>query len=337
MVRHIKWTEIESFYHVRKHVAAYPILTCGNDVVTYRAKVKLHGSCGCVAVSSDGTVTAMSRSVVLVNGSDNAGFAKWVADRSAQFAKLAPQKGTLAVFGEWVGPGVQKGAAVTEIKERSFVVFAARVLDELDNDVDFLVEPFVLTGLVQYIDGCHVLPWFNSAEEFNVDWVSSPEGLQPVIDRINTHVDQVEACDPWVLDVFNVKGTGEGLVFYPTSQAHRGYRSFSNLCFKAKGEKHKVVSKTKPAQADPTVAASSAAFAEMVMTPARLEQGVRAVNDGDLVFNPKNIGQFLAWISKDIIKETKAEMDAAGLDQKVAVQACSTRARAWYLEEMKKL
>lgn len=335
MAPHINWTEIESFYNVRRTLAQVPELAQGNSTVTYRAKVKLHGTCACIAVDSGGNVTAMSRTAVLTPTSDNAGFAKWVAARADHFMKFAPSQGTLAIFGEWCGPGIQKGVAVNDLKEKSFVIFAARILDH--GDSDFIAEPLALADFTHKTTGCYVLPWFNSGEEFTVNWNESAEALQPVIDRINAHVAHVEACDPWMMSVHGVRGVGEGLVFYPISKEHRGYESFSNLCFKAKGEQHKVVAKTKPAQAEPTVARDAGAFADMVVTPARLEQGCRAVNGGNFSFDPKNIGTFLAWISADITKETNAEREAAGLDLKTALKACTDKARAWYLAEMKKL
>lgn len=337
---HVNWTEIESFYNVRKTVAHYPHLLQGQSTVTYRAKVKLHGTNAGVVISPSGEVTAISRTAVITPSSDNAGFAKWVEARKAEFATFASDKATVVIFGEWCGPGIQKGVAVTQLKERIFAVFALRLVEpsaELAPLEDLIAEPLALEGIARVVPGAYVIPWFNSGEEFKVDWNETADALQPTLDRINAHVSHVEECDPWMASQFGIRGTGEGLVFYPIDAQHLGYENFSNLCFKAKGEKHKVVAKTKPAQADPTVAAGLADFAEMVVTPARLEQGCRAVNGGELQFDPKNIGAFLAWINQDVIKETTAELEASGLEQKAAVKACSDRARAWYVAEMKKL
>ncbi len=335
MAHHIAWTEIESFYNVRRTLAQFPELLKGRSTVTYRAKVKLHGTNAGILVDSLKNVTAISRTAVLTPTSDNAGFAKWVASHAHELEKFAPKAGTLVIVGEWCGPGIQRGVAVNQLKERAFVVFAARIVE--CDEPDFITEPQALAGFTVKVPGMYVLPWFNSGEEFKSDWNESAEALQPVLDRINAHVLSVEELDPWMASQFGIKGVGEGLVFYPVSAEHLGYENFSNLCFKAKGEKHQVVAKTKPAQADPTVVAGLAAFAELVVTPTRLEQGVRAVNGGELVFDSKNIGAFLGWISKDILKETTAELEASGLDQKAAIQACSNRARTWYFAEMKKL
>lgn len=335
MSKHISWVSIESFYHVRKHVDAYPTLLPQPGPVTYRAKVKLHGTCAGVIVEPDGTVTAMSRSAIITPENDNAGFAKWVQERREAFAAEQLNGATLIIFGEWCGPGIQKGVAVNKLPERSFAVFAARSIAE--GSEEFMTEPWFLEGRLKNVPGAYVLPWFNDGEEFVIDWQLPAEQLQPVIDRINERVLAVEACDPWVKSVCGEEGVGEGLVFYPVSETHSNYKCFSDLCFKAKGAKHQVVAKAKPAQADPQAAANAAAFAEMVVTPARLEQGCRAANGGELVFESKNIGTFLAWIGRDVIKECNVEMQASGLEQKDAVRACSNRARVWYLDGMKKL
>lgn len=341
MAQHVSWTEIESFYNVRKHVAACPSLVSGRSSVTYRAKVKLHGTCAGVRVDPDGTVTALSRSTILTPEADNAGFARWVSERNEAFTRVSSPEGSIVIFGEWCGPGVQKGVAINQAPTRVLAIFGVRFVDPtdpatLDPQHDFIFEPAFIPTFVN-VPGAYVLPWYNLGEEFTIDWNETPEQLQPVIDRINARVAEVEACDPWVEATFGVKGVGEGLVFYPVSTQHCGYENFNNLCFKAKGEKHQVVARTKPAQVDPNVAANAAAFAKMVVTLARLEQGCRAVNGGELQFNTKNIGAFLGWINNDVTKETTAELEASGLDLKTALKACGDRARAWYVAEMKKL
>ena len=51
-----KWTSIGGFHNVRAIQAAYPDLFTGP--ITYRGKVKLHGTCAGICIESDGTVKA---------------------------------------------------------------------------------------------------------------------------------------------------------------------------------------------------------------------------------------------------------------------------------------
>lgn len=369
---HHRWPDIESFYALRKTFKKAPELLQGTPVVQYRAKVKLHGSCAGIHLRPDGEVGAFSRETVLTPGKgDNAGFAAWVM--SAGWGSRCHWDRDLVIFGEWCGPGIQKGVAVNQLPERIFAVFAIQNLAQGHED-ELIVEPAAIAAIVGDMPRTYVLPWYHSETEvdqaveawhtedgqilpdgdvelpkylkmtraeyaawalygthpghlYEIDWSKSAEELEPVIARINTQVKEVEVCDPWIQKTFGVQGVGEGLVFYPVS--HPGLATHTHLCFKAKGEKHAVVAHTKPVQADPTVAADLQAFAEMVVTPARLEQALRAVAGGELDFDMKHMGPFLKWISADVTKETKAEMEAAGLRPKDALAACTDRAKAW--------
>jgi len=330
VTKHIPWTDISSLYEVRRTLHHYPhiLADIGSSVITYRAKVKLHGMNAGVVIEPDGTVSAMSRTGVLERGTGLNGFGAWVKEREDDFTKFRSDC-TRVFYGEWCGPGIQKKVAISSVKDKVFAVFAQRfVLNDGETSGDFFCEHRLLKPMLAHT-GCEVIPWFNEGEEFVFDWKRSVEELQPVVDRINACVAEVEKCDPWVRDRYGIEGLGEGLVFYP--KPGHSYSDFANLCFKAKGLAHKTVAHTKPAQLDPLVIESLDNFAEAFVTEARLEQAVRAVNDGELTFPTKTIGEFLHWFANDIKKESQAEIEASGLDLKQAVHACCNKARAWYL------
>lgn len=337
MTAHVNWTDIESFYNIRRNVQKYlHIVGTKGPKVQYQAKVKLHGMCAGVVVESDGKYTALSRNEVIGETGLN-GFGAWVAAAKVRNTFNVPKPGYRHVFfGEWCGPGVQKGVALNQMPDKEFALFAIRIVsDEVDEDGIpttnmILYEPSdILCFTNQFAGKPRIIPW-HSDEVYEIDWSAEAETLQPVIDHINSVVAAVEACDPWVKELHGIDGVGEGLVLYPKNRSN--YVDFSNMCFKAKGEKHKAVAHTKPVQVDPTVVASLAAFADMFVTEARFEQGVRAVNGGELTYDSKNIGAFMAWMSKDVDKESAAELEASGLERKPAINACCSKARAMYLE-----
>ena len=350
-MKFIAWPEIEGFHNIRKFTAAsaHPEILNGNSVVNYRPKVKLHGTNAAVRIQMDGTVSAQSRESIITPEKDNAGFARWVKSQEdawrktmAVYSKFTGEEKpdhylNAIVYGEWIGPGIQKGVAVSEIPKKSFAIFALRFLDKEDNGMDdmIMVEPRHLSMYgFQNIPDVYILPWFNDG--LDVDWSASVEELTKKVDAINEWVAWVEANDPWVESTFNVKGTGEGLVFYPRSDEHRSYTDFSNLVFKAKGEKHKNIATAKPAQVDASTAASVDAFVAMVLTEARLEQGTTKVSpDGALTYDMKNTGKFVTWVSADVEKETQDELAASGLTFKQVQRAISDKARAWYLAKAK--
>jgi RNA ligase len=331
----IPWTEIESFHNVRKYTQAHPEILNDNPVVTYRAKVKLHGTNAGVQVLTGGKVVAQSRTAELSVGNDNAGFAKWVDSNKEYWNKL-PEN--IIVFGEWCGPGIQKGVAISEIPKKIFAVFAVRFISEILDDV-LMFDPVNLQYLVKDIPDTYVLPWYN--DEIQIDWSASSENLTKSVNDINQWVNEVEKNDPWVENTFNVKGTGEGLVFYPTDESHASLVDFNNLVFKAKGEKHKNIKTAAPAQVNPEAASGIEQFADLVLTAARLEQGAMAVMEEPIVamltFDMKRIGKFLAWIAADVQKETQDELAASNLTWSQVSKAVSNKARTWYLEKAKAL
>lgn len=327
---HVPWPEIEGFHNVRKLVQAYPEVLGGRATVSYRAKVKLHGTNGAVQVRSDG-VFAQSRERMLTPGNDNMGFARWVEAVAAQFCEPATKLGHLVFFGEWCGPGIMKSVAVNKISSKVFAVFAAARLP-MDDESELIVEPAALTEMLAGVPGVHILPWYGDVLE--IPLLETPEVVQPILDSINASVAEVEACDPWVKATFGIEGTGEGLVYYPLG---KNRKRFSDLVFKAKGEKHKVIRTREAVQLDPEVASGIDQFATLVLTDARLEQGARSIAKGELVFDKKLIGPFLAWIGKDVEKETAAELEASKLTWKQVQKTVSDRARRWYLEKTETL
>jgi len=340
MTNHVAWTEIANFHNVRKTLKTYPELLNGDPVVLYWAKVKLHGTNAGVKVTPDGQVFALSRSAVITPESDNAGFARFVHENQTEFAKLARPSGDVIVYGEWCGKGIQKGVAVSEIAERVYAVFAVRMMRQGGNEL--VVDREEILDLMRFMcmRRVYVIPWYAPEAqpvEFLIDWSADAETLQSTVDEINLHVLAVEVCDPWVKAEFGLEGTGEGLVLYPRTKAHQGYKAFGDVGFKAKGEKHQIVAHTKPVQVDATAAATAAAFAELVATEGRCDQGCRLVNGGELGFDMKNMGAFLKWMNTDILKECQAELEASGLDEKAAMRAASDRARNWYIAGSRKL
>lgn len=310
-MEHLAWPDISNAHNLRRDIirTAPP----GPIVHKYRAKVKLHGTNAGVQIHN-GEVGVQSRNEMVSAG--HFGFAAWVAERKEEFLALGQEFGRIVVYGEWCGPGVQKGVAVSQIPEKVFVVFAIRNVAG-DGTSTLTDDPTRIRNIVGHIPGVYVLPWFG--EPITIDWMA------PNFDSINEWVASVEACDPFIASTFGVSGIGEGLVLYPEGT----WDDFVSLAFKAKGKQHAVVAHAKPAQAEAPSSNSAEEFAALVVTEPRFRQGVEACGAEDR--DPKKLGVFLTWIQNDIDKEAKAELAASGLDRRVALRACATRARTMYL------
>jgi hypothetical protein len=72
---------------------------------------KIDGTNGIIHVTTDGQILAGSRSKWLINGDDNAGFAKWV---NANAEELINGLGPGTHYGEWWGAGIQRRYGLTE-------------------------------------------------------------------------------------------------------------------------------------------------------------------------------------------------------------------------------
>ena len=343
----IPWPETQQFHQVRKYTHEHPEILNSNPVVKYRCKSKQDGSNGAIRlIFKNRQVIAQSRAVVLVDGKDNDGFARWVESNKNKFvawmdhfeSKLKLQHEQIEeylLYGEWCGPGIQSRCAISSIDRKVFALFALQPIGSTNDDT-LVVDPEVLESYFK--DVCpdfYVIPWIND-KEYLVDWSKSSEELQPITEELNSLVAEVEACDPWVKAQFGIEGLGEGFVMFPVSVEHAGKANFTNLANKCKGDKHKTVAQKRSVQVEPETAATASAFAQLTLTLARLEQGVRAVSDGEVKFEQKSVGAFLKWVATDVQKECQAELAASNLLWKDVQKSVGDFARNWYLAEMKK-
>jgi len=115
-----------------------------------------------------------------------------------------------------------------------------------------------------------VLPWFTDArlsgpgnQSISLKLNSQVEMTKALI-PVNEIVDEIDKEDPWVKKEFNISGTGEGLVWYPTSIAGKELKAtptslnqcihadlFELFSFKTKGTSHQMVGKAKTQNATP--------------------------------------------------------------------------------------
>ena len=162
--------------------------------------------------------------------------------------------------------------------------------------------------------------------------------MDKIVDLMNALVEDVEACDPFVKQEFGIEGTGEGLVFFPMIDGvpFIKRRHFSNLIFKAKGEKHKVIKQRNAVQIDPEVMESISEFVEKTVTVARMEQAAREIGP-DRGYNMKKIGPFIAWVGQDVKRETVDELEASELTWKDVQKRVTLQARTWYMSKCKEL
>lgn len=337
----LPFPSIESFHNVVKAVSTYPHLASG--VITYRGKIKLHGTNAAIRIVN-GEVAAQSRSQIITLENDNAGFARWAESKTEYFKSLELGTEQITIFGEWCGPGIMKGTAISNIPKKVFAIFAIMV-GSAPEDAIMITDPLNIDMLLtdEKPDDIHILPW--EGDEFTVDF-SDREKLQQIADILNKSVEKVEPCDPWVKATFGVEGICEGIVYVPVDAystldvpliknfdgCSTTRKRYSDLSFKAKGEKHKVVKTKESVQIDPEVATSIKEFVTMFATEARFEQGMSTLGQ---TFDLKQIGPFLKWVGQDVFKESADELEASGLEWSDVEKSVIGEARKWYLAKNK--
>ena len=331
-VSHVSWGSIELLHNVVRLLSRLNEDGAPFPVVRYRAKVKLHGSNCAVQVTPDG-VFAQSRTTMLTPESDYKGFAAWVRAHEPYFQSLRPGS---VVFGEWCGPGVERGMAVSALPRKLFAVFAVREGDRILYEPDEVRARVPAAGAPEDL---FVLPW--EGDDIVIDY-GSRAALDAVVDALNPRVAEVEREDPWVRRSFGVSGLGEGLVFYPVfdpvlepvpaadgASAALDPERLAALMFKAKGEKHRTAGTKTAVQVDASAVGSVAEFVALMVTEARLQQGLTAACGG--AFDPRHTGKLLAWVAADVRKESVAELEASGLTWAQVEKAVQTRTREWFI------
>jgi hypothetical protein len=330
--RHVTWPSIELLHNVRRSMDKRREYL-GRDFippsVVYRAKVKLHGINGAVQVVN-GEVVAQSRTAILKEGGDLTNrtvksFYRWVTENSEHFAEMELPGKHLTIYGEWCGPGVQRGVGISKLDRKIFAVFGAQI--GVDQDAALEVRPEVLKQLVPDHPDVYVLPWYGASERLDFGLGAS---MDEPVSRMNEMVKLVEKEDPWVRAIFGISGMGEGLVWYPEPETPLPwYCPYAEMMFKTKGEKHSVVKQKAPVVIDPEVVASIEAFAEKFVTENRLQQ-IFSETFGDAAPTKRDTGTFMKALQADVLKESKAELEAAKLTWKQVVKAVTTNAKNWF-------
>jgi hypothetical protein len=293
--------------------------------VDYRGTVKLHGTNGGVRFQKDGVIVAQSRNRDLTLESDNHGFAAFVRGQRSQFRTIHRQllahlgvddeaDREVTIFGEWVGPGIQRGVALAQLPVKQFVVFAAVVDDE-----------FVQVGDGQWaIAGQQIHPITLAPHwQISLNFLDK-DGIRKAFDNIQNIVDDVEARCPWAA-MFGIDGVGEGIVWRPSSAV---MQDMPGLWFKTKGAKH---SKGGKRPKEPVSAPEGLEpFVAMACTDERLHQGLDYLREMGLECDMTSMGAYLKWVSGDICDELGDDMADAGLTWKQVAKHINSRAVAWF-------
>ena len=230
------------------------------EVMTYRGTVKLHGTNAAVLQSAPGeSIMMQSRNRLIDKSCDNFGFAVFVEQRAEVFMKIFQKirdtteaEGSIHLFGEFAGQGVQKNVAVSMVP-KFYCIFAV-ALDGSYQDLQRF------GSLGQPLHRIHdVLDFGTWSLELHR---GQPEQSLAEVEAITS---QVASICP-VGSYFGIEGPGEGVVWQCLTAL-----SETSLWFKSKGEDF-VVSPAKLTTLTGSSKSDAETFAKAVMTKQRLKQ-----------------------------------------------------------------
>ena len=297
-------------------------------ILEFEGTIKLHGSNGGFIIrrAPDGGyyISIQSRKGILSLEKDNYNFFKFMSNviRTTEFENFLELVENLSfekevqIFGEVAGKGIQSGMAINEV-DKFFMVFNIKrdniciTKDEIKN---IKLESERVFNIYDY-------KTFNVKIDFN--------DVNPAADIMEELTLQVEANCPVGEAFGHPNKLGEGIVWRCVTPTWGDSRYW----FKTKGEKHqsqKTDKKRKTIQIDPEKVKNVQEFVEKVVTESRLEQGISELKENHELISKKQLGEFLAWVFQDIVKENSDIMLNSGLTKKDVGSAISKKAREWF-------
>lgn len=299
----------------------------------FNGTVKIHGTNAGIRYSSvDDQLVPQSRERDLTLTADNAGFYMYVMQHEELFKDickglLVGHADTVVIYGEWCGKGIQKGVAVSEV-DKMFVLFGIRLINgETEtwydvNDINTIFGDEFSMDTLNEKRVFFITQFPSYTMEIDFD---NPSSVQ---NKLVELTQAVEAECP-VGKYFGVSGVGEGIVWSHNSD------EYGFLQFKVKGDKH-ANSKVKTlAPIDEAAFAAVEDFVATYVTEARLEQGLHVMKAEKMLdITAQNVGEFLRWVTSDVIKEEQQSIIQNALDPKKIARVASNVARKWYFEKL---
>jgi len=300
-------------------------------IVKFSGSIKLHGSNAGICFSNKTGIYAQSRTSVITVDKDNAGFAFFVESKKDIFQNIMNQiiekynintdENYIALFGEWVGPKIQKGVAISQLPEKSLFIFGIKIRPFDEDKNSYWVDEKGFKSPENRIYNINDYKTY----EINIDF-NKPGIAQ---NQIKEWVDEVEKECP-VGKEFGISGIGEGIVWV-------GEYKGSIQRFKTKGDKHAGKSKVKTIKkVDNEKINKINEVAVKVLPTWRLEQMYTEVMDimNGGVGDVKKTGNFLKAVIQDVNKEDLDIIIDSGLEPKECNKTISNLARKWLFDKL---
>lgn len=326
-----KWTSIEQYRHTVKTVQLYFERTGQPQNVPtldFTGTVKLHGTNAGLR-RKNGKFQPQSKEQILSVTCDNMGFAKFIDNipddilhKMFDLVSLNPDD-DITIYGEWCGPGIQKGTAINKLPSKQWVLFGIWVNDEYRtfNGLHLYIPPVLNVNVLEL----HNIYSITEVKEYKI--VVDFNNPEEAIEKLEQYTKEVEDQCPWGTK-FGIEGIGEGIVWVCDQRPED-----SSLYFKTKGQKHKTNKSKKVATVDVEKVNGINECVEYVLPERRLEQGLEWMEENRFEITMPNMGKYLQWVGQDVKKEESDTIKENGLKWKEVVKYITIKAKDFYIKK----
>lgn len=347
----IKYNSTPQFHDVVKQIrstAEYHSIPLPK--IKFEGTVKMHGSNAAVVfdVQDLSKFHCQSRENIIDPYKDNFGFASFIhgdklaRDKLAHFASnvildqcnsdpLFNEDYKLQIYGEWIGPGIQKSVGISQIKEKIFVVFKVRVGkdNEKTNFLDFKHLEFPDHPRIKSV---YDFPTFEVEVDFEL-----PTLTQNTLSELTLKVADDCPVARKLLPEFEGKLLGEGIVWSSLPVGIEEYDKNGQYLFKTKDPRHSVSKVKTIASVDPEKVKGIKEFIEYAVTDNRLNQGLDYLKESNLPIEMTSTGEFIKWVMKDILKEELETLNVSGIEPKDINGSVAQKAKLFFINKVKEL
>ncbi|MCJ1359642.1 MAG: hypothetical protein MMC33_009644 [Icmadophila ericetorum] len=291
--------------------------------------VKLHGMHADIVVHRNNRITLQSRNLLDLDlKNDVIGFAQFMHPLTkeilmlrdkyhARFKELNPgveisPQYPLIIAGEFIGKGIQKKVAISDLSKR-FVILTASINSTRLPDAEYSDIHIESAGI------------YNVYRAGSYTHTIDRNNLEASMETIQKLTMEVEKECPFA-KTFGISGIGEGIVW----KCLPPLPSNSEFWFKTKGPLH---AQTEPVNKSAKHLAGkekATVFANLIASKMRLEQGWNYLAETGVKQDKKATGAFLKWVVQDCEAEEKLEMKELDIKMELLRPEISKIAQKWF-------
>jgi hypothetical protein len=299
--------------------------------------VKLHGTHADIVVHNDDKIVLQSKNVSNITiANDNLGFAAAMADKTEAILHLRDRyverwkainpslsldpQCPVTLAGEWIGTGIQKDVAVSQLSRR-FVIVSVAINNSWIEDKYYREYEAPEASIYNV----------SRAGTFNVDL--DPNNMPRTLKTVEICAERVALTCPFALE-FGIQGEGEGIVWKPASEELNANPA---LWFKTKGGRFKPSFTPKPEMLPVGVQAqqdAADAAARAWCTRERLLQGWNYLKEVGMKRDVTSLGAYLKWMQNDILVEEEGMIQEQKIDKETLRWSITKIARLWYMQRV---